>query len=218
MAAGQAETGVCLARLMVRPDLAAFALAAAGVAAAYGALCHAAALPLVVAAPCVAAGLVLWTLMEYGLHRWVLHARPSPSGAQRLLRSGPSHRVHHARPQEVQRTGPLAFAALLVLSPVGALILWAGFTALTPWPPAGAFAVSAGLVVGAYLHEVIHAACHHARMKGPVLARIKRFHAIHHHRDDTMNFGVTSSVWDYVFGTHHVVRRAKMRSAMLIRV
>ena len=63
------------------------------------------------------------------------------------------------------------------------------------------------LVTGFLYDELLHHRLHHGRL--PVRAfRILRGHHRIHHRFPDRNFGVIMTVWDWVFGTHYLSRRA----------
>ncbi len=80
------------------------------------------------------------------------------------------------------------------------------------WPVFGSLPMSltftAGIQIGYLLYEFTHSACHFMPMKWFYAAHLKRHHAIHHHRDETVNFGVTTSIWDTLFRTTWKGRRA----------
>ena len=59
----------------------------------------------------------------------------------------------------------------------------------------------AGIVSGYLAYDMIHYASHHFRLKSPILKAIRRSHMQHHGTTHDMRFGVSSPLWDYVFGT-----------------
>ena len=145
----------------------------------------------------VAYGIGLYSLIEYVVHRWVMHAIEASPLLVRL--TGPtiaSHRGHHADPGEfrgslnVEQTpmllGAVALLGLGLLMPVPASFMF--------------FAVAAGSL--AHLaQEIVHFACHQLPMRGRWMAAIKRRHMLHHHRDDTTHYGILFGVWDRWLGT-----------------
>lgn len=40
----------------------------------------------------------------------------------------------------------------------------------------------------------------------PIVSALKKNHMKHHYRDSDRGFGVTTTFWDWVFGTRHVVK------------
>lgn len=130
------------------------------------------------------AGGVGWTLLEYGLHRWLLH-RVQPF--QRL------HEAHHARPYELIGTPAWLSAPLFAMT-------WLALEHGLPRSAAGGAAV--GLMLGYLAYTLLHDAVHHLRASpGSLLAGAKRRHARHHRPGASSDFGVTTGVWDRVFGT-----------------
>jgi sterol desaturase/sphingolipid hydroxylase (fatty acid hydroxylase superfamily) len=66
-------------------------------------------------------------------------------------------------------------------------------------PLALGLAGSIGLAYVAY--DVVHYACHQCRPRGRIGRYIRAHHLIHHFRDDAANFGVSSPLWEWIFGT-----------------
>ena len=48
---------------------------------------------------------------------------------------------------------------------------------------------------------MVHYATHHFSMKRGVWLWLKKYHMRHHYDDDHSGYGVSSPLWDYVFGT-----------------
>jgi len=65
-------------------------------------------------------------------------------------------------------------------------------------------AYSIGFILGYVAYDCTHYSLHHFSTKNEAVRSLQRGHMEHH---DTIypqeaNFGVTSPLWDYVFGTH----------------
>lgn len=141
-------------------------------------------------------GLLWWSFLEYLLHRFVLHWEPADPGWQAFRRKLPGHRSHHNGPEDPDDTVTKRHALGLVLGPLGLLLMLPlGF----PLPVA--LATVAGACLGYALYEYVHFSSHQLRMRTALGRMWKRHHGIHHFRDETVNFGVTSPLWDHVFGT-----------------
>lgn len=141
----------------------------------------------------VVLGAASWTLIEYGLHRVVLHH------VQPFRRW---HAAHHRAPR--------ALIGLPTLISVGLFVV---FVYAPAWALAGAWHASAftlGVLVGYLGYAVVHHAVHHARSPGRWLRRRRRWHALHHRAGgEGTAFGVTSAVWDHAFhstGANHAGR------------
>lgn len=132
-----------------------------------------------------AAGLLGWTVIEYALHRFVLHGlQPFKSW----------HAEHHTRPTALI-CSPTLFSAGLIL---GLFFL----PALLMVHLRAATALTLGLLTGYLAYSVIHHATHHWHAESAWLKRRKRWHALHHAQAVKPGyFGVTSGFWDGVFGT-----------------
>jgi cyclopropane-fatty-acyl-phospholipid synthase len=133
-----------------------------------------------------AAGLLGWTLVEYLLHRFVLH------GLQPFRRW---HAAHHDQPMALICTPTWLSAALIVVLVFLPMLWLAGV-----WR---ASALTWGLLIGYLAYAVTHHAIHHWRADSAWTLRRKRWHAAHHHRTDAsaVCFGVTSGWWDRVLGS-----------------
>ena len=133
----------------------------------------------------VLAGLSGWTLIEYALHRFVLH------GVQPFRAW---HEAHHERPMALI-CAPTLFSAALILVLVF-LPLWAIGDLLR------ACAITLGVVAGYLAYAVTHHAAHHWRAgNNGWLGERKRWHALHHHARGAGCYGVTSGLWDHAFGS-----------------
>jgi dihydroceramide fatty acyl 2-hydroxylase len=137
------------------------------------------------------AGVLGWTWVEYVLHRWIFHF--PPTAAVRRVVTFTLHRHHHRDPQGLDRlvATPAEAAGLLVPA------AWA----LQRVDPAGHAWVSAGLILGYLLYELAHLSAHHGVARAPLLRWLRRHHLRHHFDNAGSNFGISSPLWDAVFGT-----------------
>lgn len=141
-------------------------------------------------------GLVIWTFVEYSMHRWVFHYEPKSRWGKRLHFM--LHGVHHDYPNDATR---------LVMPPAVSLPLAVVFYALFVLL-FGRFApaIFAGLLAGYLFYDTIHYATHHFSMRRGVWQWLKKYHLRHHYQDDEIGFGVSSPLWDYVFRTRSARR------------
>lgn len=136
-------------------------------------------LPVVLAA---LLGVVVWTFIEYAMHRWIFHW---------FYRR--EHWAHHQRPKKFIGVPPwqtaLAFLTVYV-GCVGSLGLAWGTGLFT------------GLMAGYWFYIAAHALIHHggiAKWDG-ILGRMARRHDLHH-KGYEGNFGVITTAWDKMFKT-----------------
>lgn len=147
----------------------------------------------------LAAGLVIWTLTEYWLHRLVFHWQPSFRGGDRLHFI--IHGIHHDHPNDRLRlVMPPAVSVPLALLFFGAFTLIFG-------TPTG-YPLFAGFIVGYLVYDYTHYAVHHYTPSSNLGKRIREQHMRHHFQDHHYGFGVSSPLWDYVFRTVPRRRRA----------
>lgn len=130
-----------------------------------------------------AIGALSWSLIEYLLHRFVLHEMP-------LFKDW--HAAHHARPQALICTPTLVSTVL-----IGALVFLPAMWLLQTWL---AIALTFGVLLGYLAYAITHHGIHHWRGSNEWLKRRKHWHALHHRQDGPHAcYGVTSNVWDHVF-------------------
>ena len=64
-----------------------------------------------------------------------------------------------------------------------------------------ACALTLGMLTGYLGYTLAHHATHHWRSDNRWLKNRKRWHALHHHAGAAACYGVTTSLWDHVFGS-----------------
>lgn len=138
------------------------------------------------------AGMFFWTLTEYLLHRFVFHYEPRSEWGKYLHFM--MHGVHHAYPNDSLR---------LVMPPIVsvplAILFYSLFVAVLGTTFTAPF--FAGFILGYMIYDTWHYASHHFSMKSPRWLWLKQYHMLHHYQDPNTRFGVSSPLWDYVFGT-----------------
>jgi dihydroceramide fatty acyl 2-hydroxylase len=146
----------------------------------------------------VLAGLLLWTLSEYWLHRKVFHWDPGHPIGHRLHFI--IHGVHHDHPNDRMR---------LVMPPGASIPLAALFFGLF-WLIFGlptALPLFAGFLIGYLMYDYTHYYLHHVVPKSKLGKRLREQHMRHHFQDHRYGFGVSSPLWDAVFRTLPRTRR-----------
>lgn len=140
-------------------------------------------------------GHILWTLTEYALHRYVFHWTSNSKTVQRIHFI--IHGAHHQYPKDEERLlmPPLPglilaiifFTLLYILFFVLNIVfyLWAFF-------PGFFF----GYLMYSFLHRAIHL------IKPPKrFEHVWRHHIFHHYKYPEKAFGVSTRLWDHLFGT-----------------
>ncbi len=126
-------------------------------------------------------GLFAWTLLEYAIHGWLSHIFSTFAR--------PFHYQHHQDPHAV-----FAIRAWIPIS-----LSWLGGLVLFGWAPGMIF--YSGMVAGFSAYEAIHYRIHFSAPSSGLEAYLRLRHLIHHHCEPAAYFGVTSAVWDRIFGT-----------------
>jgi 4-hydroxysphinganine ceramide fatty acyl 2-hydroxylase len=137
-------------------------------------------------------GILLWTLMEYVLHRFLGHEHKGKN----LFKD--EHLAHHS---QVHYFAP---AYKKFLSAIIVSVLLFGFMILFfHWQNAISFILG---LMGMYgMYELCHSRFH---KKDPLFQRfvvLRKHHFYHHFHNPKLNHGVTTRFWDKVFGTFHPV-------------
>ena len=166
--------------------------------------------PLALTSALVLVGVVAWSLGEYVIHRFLMHelrGRGLPSR---------EHLVHHADPEENPGRPVLSWFGILV---VGAVLFVPAGLALGSrlGAPAVGLGLYAGWLLGYGCYERVHNRAHTHAPRGAYGRWVRTHHFHHHHGHPMVNHGVTSPLWDRVFGTLEVpdTIRVPRRQAMV---
>jgi hypothetical protein len=129
----------------------------------------------------MAVGLIVWSFLEYVIHRFILHGiEPFRS----------MHVEHHDRPHELIGKPTLLSGALFV-----AFVLVPSVAMMDLWKGIG---LTLGVATGYLAYGWVHHAVHHWQPGTHWLRRRKQLHAMHHRTGDR-HYGVTTSLWDGAF-------------------
>jgi sterol desaturase/sphingolipid hydroxylase (fatty acid hydroxylase superfamily) len=149
---------------------------------------------------CFLAGLFLWTLAEYTLHRFVFHFEPKSEQGKRIVFL--FHGIHHAQPQiKTRLVMPPVVSIPLALAFYGLFSLVLGLLFKMPQWVGPTFS---GFIVGYLAYDLTHYATHHFPMRSGAAKFLKRYHMQHHYKTPDKRFGVSSPLWDIVFKTKPV--------------
>src|SRR5437867_9480357 len=119
-------------------------------------------------------GILIWTLLEYIIHRCVFHYEPKSRWGKFLHFM--LHGVHHDYPNDASRlVMPPSVSIPLALVFYGIFLVLFGRYASAPF---------AGLVFGYLCYDMIHYAMHHFPMNRGVWLWLKQYHLRHHYQDD----------------------------------
>lgn len=145
----------------------------------------------------IVGGLLVWTLFEYAMHRYLFHWDLNHAAVQWFVFL--IHGNHHDDPNDPWRQ----VMPLIVSMPIAALV-WGASVSLLGMEGTWLFL---GWITGYVLYDGIHYACHQWPMRGKLAASLKRHHMRHHYVSDTGNFGISAIFWDHAFGTKNRSRK-----------
>lgn len=140
-----------------------------------------------------AAGVATWTIAEYLLHRFLGHDKrtyPNPFG------------VEHTRHHSDDYFAPTWKKALVALVTVPLVVV-----AASPLLGVDLAVVYGAAFAAMYVaYEAFHRRLHTHAGTGRWGRFLRRHHFHHHFGNPRMNHGVTSPLWDLIFGTFDVPR------------
>ena len=144
-------------------------------------------------------GMLFWTFFEYIMHRFVFHMVAESQRAQKFIYV--LHGNHHHFPRDKER---------LFMPPVPSMII-ASFILAFFYLIIGtnAFMFFPGFMLGYLLYGSMHYAIHAWNPPFRWMKPLWRNHHLHHYKDDHKGFGVSTTIWDRVFGTMFDLRKEK---------
>ena len=160
-------------------------------------------LSLGVGALLLVSGVLSWGLLEYGLHRFIFHYDARSAFGKKVVYA--AHLSHHDDPRATDRI----FSSLMVSAPVAAAYLLLARLATGSWRAASF--LLAGLTLGYFYYEWLHFRAHHRRARFRLFRYLRKYHLMHHYKSPELRFGVSSPLFDIVFGTFRPVASRRPR-------
>lgn len=149
-----------------------------------------------------AGGFLFWTFTEYMVHRFLYHTESNSEALTDIQFKG--HTVHHQHPIDPNRLAMPPLPSIILSSLFfGIFYLIMGVWAVAFWP---------GFMAGYLVYITFHYYQH--RIKSPAIPTLKKlwlYHQIHHYSNPYVAFGVSTLLWDYVFGTLPEVKKGKTK-------
>lgn len=135
-------------------------------------------------------GFLFFTLAEYLIHRFAFHSgEPGKKNTWQYK----IHGIHHSSPGDKQRLAlplPAAFVAAAIIFLMFFLLI--GTKAFLFFP---------GFLGGYAFYLLVHYTIHTRKPPRTLLKFLWVHHYVHHYIDIHKAYGVTSPIWDWVFGT-----------------
>ncbi len=136
-------------------------------------------------------GFIAFTWVEYLVHRYVFHMKPYTELRSKLQYI--IHGVHHEFPKDKDR---LAMPPLLSIT-IGTILLLLFKVIMGDF----VFAFLPGFMVGYATYLAVHYLVHAYPPPKNFFKTLWVNHSVHHYKDGEVVFGVSSPLWDYLYGT-----------------
>ena len=137
------------------------------------------------------AGFLFFTFLEYIAHRFLFHMKPDNDFKSSIQYH--MHGVHHEYPKDKDRLAmppPMSIVLALVFFGIFYLLMNTKVFGFLP-----------GMLTGYAAYLFVHYIVHAFPPPKNIFKQLWINHAIHHYKDSNVVFGVSSPLWDYIFGT-----------------
>jgi 4-hydroxysphinganine ceramide fatty acyl 2-hydroxylase len=141
---------------------------------------------------CTLVGIIWWTFLEYMIHRFFFHWMSTVKKLVYYI--GSFHLYHHQEPKD-RRVYTSGIAPAILWSVVSMILFPLFFTYDE------SLLISSFTLLSYFIYEFAHYYAHVYEAKSGYLRLIQQNH-FHHHLNPKVNFGQTSPLWDFVFGTY----------------
>jgi sterol desaturase/sphingolipid hydroxylase (fatty acid hydroxylase superfamily) len=144
-------------------------------------------------------GMFSWTLFEYFIHRFAFHFISESPKAQRIVYI--LHGNHHEYPRDKERLFMPPVPSIIMASIIFSIIYLVIHTQALMFFP--------GFLLGYLIYGTMHFAIHAWNPPFKWMKPLWRNHHLHHYKNDHKGFGVSTTLWDRVFGTMFDLQKEK---------
>lgn len=134
----------------------------------------------------LSAGWLMWTFVEYSIHRFLMHELIVPGSKSDIL----NHQHHHQHPHEL-KVKPIHRLSVLILG-IGVFIL--------AFKLQNSFTILAGFIIGFLIYNYLHYLLH-LPIGRYFLPKIQKAHILHHTRYPYCGYSFSTILWDWLFDT-----------------
>ena len=136
-------------------------------------------------------GMFFWTFFEYLMHRFIFHWVSNNLRAQKIVYL--MHGNHHEFPRDKQRLFMPPVPSFLIASLI--------FLLMYALVRQNAMSFFPGFMLGYLLYGTMHFAIHAWNPPFKWMKPVWRNHQLHHYKSEEKGFGVSTHIWDVIFGT-----------------
>lgn len=144
-------------------------------------------------------GMFFWSFTEYILHRFAFHYHAESERGKKL--NYILHGNHHEYPRDRERLFMPAAPSLIIASVLFMLMYLFLQNRVFPFFP--------GFIFGYLIYGSMHYAIHAWNPPFKWMKPLWRNHHLHHYKENEKGFGVSSTLWDHVFGTMFDLKKEK---------
>ena len=150
------------------------------------------------------AGVFSWTLFEYLMHRYIFHFAAESERATKIVYL--IHGNHHEYPRDKERLFMPPVPSFILAVTIFSLMYATGnFAGIKEY----VFAFFPGFLSGYLIYGSMHYAIHAWNPPFKWMKPLWRNHHLHHYKEQEKGFGVSSTLWDHVFGTMFDLKKEK---------
>ena len=144
-------------------------------------------------------GMLFWSFFEYIAHRFLFHMGANSERARKIAYT--LHGNHHHYPRDRQRLFMPPVPSLMLASIIfGLMYLVMRQTTFMFFP---------GFLLGYLMYGTMHYAIHAWNPPFKWMKGLWRNHHLHHYKNEHNGYGVSSTIWDHVFGTMFDLKNEK---------
>src|SRR5690349_19185816 len=136
-------------------------------------------------------GMLFWTFFEYLMHRFAFHWVADSERAQKFIYI--MHGNHHHYPRDKERLF-MPPVPSIIISSILFLLMYLLMSRYT-------FMFFPGFILGYLMYGTMHYAIHAWNPPFKWMKPLWRNHHLHHYKNERQGFGVSTTLWDRVFGT-----------------
>jgi sterol desaturase/sphingolipid hydroxylase (fatty acid hydroxylase superfamily) len=151
-----------------------------------------------------AGGILFWTFFEYMMHRFAFHFISENKKIRQVVYI--FHGNHHEYPRDKRRLFMPAIPSIIIATQIFLLMYLIGFLfGLNKL----AFAFFPGFILGYLIYGTMHYAIHAWNPPCKWMKPLWRNHHLHHYKNEKKGFGVSTTLWDRLFGTMYNLNKEK---------
>jgi sterol desaturase/sphingolipid hydroxylase (fatty acid hydroxylase superfamily) len=150
------------------------------------------------------AGMFFWTFFEYIMHRFAFHFIAENERAMKIVYI--IHGNHHEYPRDRERLFMPPVPSLILSSVIFSMLYF-----IAKWfgGSENAFAFFPGFMLGYLIYGSMHYAIHAWNPPYKWMKPLWRNHHLHHYKNEHLGFGVSTTLWDRLFGTMFDLKKEK---------